>query len=412
MGKQVSIRKLEESQEWLAADRLIANAFLHPWDEEQERRKVQEQAAGNVARPEETWALEDDAGVPQTAITTLSHRMWLGGRDLPVGEVHMVGSRMENRGGGNVRALMGAVLEDFRDRGDVFAVLIPFSFSFYRKFGFELAARTTRYRIPIEQLADLPCDYVVTKVETEQDVAPVRALHEDVARSHDMCLVYEEADWRWRGNGMFGEPDFIHPDRQTYTYVLWDKETPVASVTFSFTHAPDNPFFGKAEVSDLTWRDPGALKGTLEFLYRLRAKVGSVRLELPCELDVAAVLPEPDKIQCSLGGHVMARVLNVPEALRAMPHPKGPGSYVLAVHDALIPQNDGAWQVTFGDGEVRVSKAPDASPDLELSEAALAQLVSGVTGLATSQLRTDVQVHKGTQTLARVFTRRPSWLEL
>lgn len=412
MGKPVSIRKLEEPQEWLAADRLIANAFLHPWDEDQGWRKVREQAAGTTPRPEDTWALADEAGNLQTVIITLSHRMWLAGHDLPAGEVYMVGSRMESRGGGNVRALMGAVLDDFRSRGDVFAVLIPFSFSFYRKFGFELASRTVRYQIPIEQFEGLSCDYAVTKVETEQDVAPVRALHEDVAQSRNMCLRAEEADWRWRENGMFGEPDFLHPDRQTHTYVLWDNDVPAASVTFSFTHAPDNPFFGTAEVSDLTWRDPSALMGVLGFLHRLRAKVGSVDVELPCGLDVAAALPEPDKVRCSLGGHVMARVLNVPEALRAMPHPEGSSSYVIAVHDALIPQNNGPWQVTFGDGEARVSKAPNADPDLELSEAALAQLISGVTGLATAQLRNDVQVHKRQQTLARVFNRRASWLEL
>ena len=406
------IRKLERPQEWLEADRLVANAFLHPWDEDREERKIQEQATGTTPRPEETWALEDDAGVLQTVITTLSHRMWLGGQSLPIGEVHMVGSRMESRGGGNVRALMRDVLGHFRIRGDVFAVLIPFSFSFYRKFGFELGARTVRYRIPIEQLAGLSCDYVVTKVEAAQDVVPLRALHEAVARGRDMCLASEEADWRWRGNGMFGEPDFLHPDRQTYTYVLWDDDTPAASVTFSFTHDPDNPFFGEADVSDITWRDPGSLMGTLGFLYRLRAKVGSVNVELSDELDIAAVLPEPDKVQCSLGGHVMARVLNVPEALRAMPHPDACGSYVLAVHDALIPQNDGTWQVTFEDGEVRVSEAPNARPDLEVSEAALVQLISGVTGLGTAQLRKDVQVKNNEQTLARVFTRRPSWLEL
>lgn len=91
------IRKLERPREWLEADRLIANAFLHPWDEDQQRRKVQEQAEGTTPRPEETWALVNEAGELQSVITTLAHRMWLGGRDLPVGEVHMVGSRMEMR---------------------------------------------------------------------------------------------------------------------------------------------------------------------------------------------------------------------------------------------------------------------------------------------------------------------------
>ena len=408
----MSVRKLEQPDEWLEADRLIAHAFLHPWDEDQEQRRIQKQATGATPRPEETWALVDDAGTMRAAITTLAHRMWFGGRNLPVGEIHMVGSRMEDRGGGNVRTMMRAVLEDFRSRGDAFAVLIPFSFSFYRKFGFELGARTVRYRIPIEQLEGLSCEYVVTKVESERDVAPLRTLHEMVAQTRDMCLASEKADWRWRGNGMFGEPDFFHPDRQTYTYVLWEGEVPVASVTFAFTHEPGNPFFGEVDVSDLTWREPAALMGILGFLHRLRAKAGSVNIELPVGLDLATVLSEPDKVQCSLGGHVMVRVLNVPEALCAMPHPEGPGSYVLAVHDALIPQNDGPWQVTFKDGETRVTEAPNEDPDLELSEAALAQLISGVTGLKTSQLRKDVHVDKNHQTLVRVFTRRASWLDL
>ena len=99
----MEVRKLTDSQDWLESERVIATAFLHPWDEAEEAARVQAQAAGEVPRPEESWGLFDD-GIMLTSISTLRHQLSFGGEAISVGEVHMVGSLPERRGGADVLA--------------------------------------------------------------------------------------------------------------------------------------------------------------------------------------------------------------------------------------------------------------------------------------------------------------------
>lgn len=408
----MKISKLQTPQEWFEADRLLETAFLHTWDDDEGLRKVQAQANGTEPRIEETWALTDDSGTMQAAVTTLAHRLWFGGRELPIGEVHMVGSRAESRGGGNVRALMAEILADFKRRGDVFATLIPFSFAFYRKFGFEQASGSYCYRIPMEQLSSIRCTYDVSKVMREEDLAAVREVRDACDRRGNLAVSRTDADWRWRGNGEFGEPDFLHPDRQTHAYILWDcDDKPCAYVSFAYAHEPGHPFFGEIDVTDLAYLCPDALVGVLGFLYRLRAKVGYVNLELFDDIDLTAILPEPDKVACKVGGHVMARVLDVPRTLELMPHPNTQGSYVIAVNDDFMPENSGMWRVSFGEGDARVLPA-DGTPDLEVSETTFCQLVAGRINLETASVRQGTEINGNERVLRDVFVRRAVHLVL
>ena len=46
--------------------------------------------------------------------------------------------------------MMGVVLRAYKEKGLPLVVLIPFSFAFYRKFGFELASREMTQRVKID----------------------------------------------------------------------------------------------------------------------------------------------------------------------------------------------------------------------------------------------------------------------
>ena len=406
------IGKLQTAQDWFEADRLLATAFLHTWDDDEGLRKVQAQANGTEPRPEETWALMDDDGTMQAAVTTLSHRLWFGGQELPMGEVHMVGSRAESRGGGNVRALMAEILTDFKKRGDVFATLIPFSFAFYRKFGFEQTSGSSCYHIPMEQLSLIRCSYDVSKVMSEEDLAAVREVRDAYDQQGNLAVSRTDADWLWRGNGEFGVPDFLHPDRQVHTYVFWDgNRKACAYVSFAYAHEPGHPFFGELDVTDLAYLCPEALMGILGFLYRLRAKVGYVNIELFDDIDLTAILPESDKVDCKVGGHVMARVLDVPRALELMPHPDAQGSYVIAVDDEFMPENSGMWRVSFVGGAAQVLQA-NGAPDLQVSETTFCQLVAGRISLDMARVRQGTEINGNERVLRDVFARRSVHLTL
>lgn len=324
----------------------------------------------------------------------------------------MVGSLPEHRGVGGVRSLMGQILRDFRERGDALAVLIPFSCSFYRKFGFEMASRVMRQRVAIDQLADFACDLRVTQVREEDGLQPVRTLWDTYALTHNLAELRNDGAWAWRGNGDYGAPDFLHPERPRYTYMLWDDDNkPCAYLRFSFFHEPDMPFVGELAVDEFVWDTPHALRSALGFLYRMRAKVSHVNFELP-DVDLATLLPESDQVEQRVDSHVMARLLDVEQLLRLMPQPHGTGSYVLEVKDAFLPEVGGRWQVAFADGRSTAVEPTDLTPDLVADETTACQLVLGRIGLTDALYRSDVQVVNNVETLGRVFVRRPIYLAL
>ena len=406
------IRKLTDSSDWFESERVIETSFLHPWDEVEAQRQIKAQAEGAEPRFEESWGLFDDEGAMVTSISTLRHSISFGGTAIDAGEVHMVGSLPEHRGVGGVRSLMGQILRDFRERGDALAVLIPFSCSFYRKFGFEMASRVMRQRVAIDQLADFACDLRVTQVREEDGLQPVRTLWDTYALTHNLAELRNDGAWAWRGNGDYGAPDFLHPERPRYTYMLWDDDNkPCAYLRFSFFHEPDMPFVGELAVDEFVWDTPHALRSALGFLYRMRAKVSHVNFELP-DVDLATLLPESDQVEQRVDSHVMARLLDVEQLLRLMPQPHGTGSYVLEVKDAFLPEVGGRWQVAFADGRSTAVEPTDLTPDLVADETTACQLVLGRIGLTDALYRSDVQVVNNVETLGRVFVRRPIYLAL
>lgn len=99
----------------------------------------------------------------------------------------MIGSLPEGRGQGNIRSLMRAILNDYRNRGIEMAVLIPYSFRFYRKFGFELVARDRTWTADISQFAGFLCDFRIRQVKSQEDVMSLREMYGQFIRY--MCPV-------------------------------------------------------------------------------------------------------------------------------------------------------------------------------------------------------------------------------
>ena len=408
----MAVRMLTTEQEWLEADRLIDTAFLHPWDEGKAAERVKAQAEGSEPRLVRTWGLTDDNDTLLAALTTLDRQMYFGGKPVDVGEVHMVGSRVESRGGGNVRTLMAEVLADFKARGHAFAALIPFSCSFYRKFGFELASHATKQRVPIEQLAGLPCTFRITHVEREEDIAAVRSAYDAFARTRTLASVRTDTDWLWRGNGEYGERGFMLDDCRHDTYVLWDESNaPHAYVTFAFKHEPNMPFFGELVVTDLAYDSPKAFLSVLSLLYRLRAKAGHVTLQLCHDIELATVLPDGDNIESAADDFAMLRILDVPRALELMPRTVAEGSFVLEVEDTFMPENSGVYRVDLNASATRVELCND-QPDLRVSTQTLCLLAIGRISLEGALLREGTQLLSNRELLAQVFTKRPVHFQL
>ncbi len=400
------IRKLDTWQEWMESDRIIGTAFLHGWDEKKSEERFKAEASGEKPRTETAWGAFDDAGRMTSTIVTCPRRLTFDGAAINCDEVHMVGSLPEARGGGSIRALMQEVLKDFKAKGDPISILMPFSFVFYRKFGFELIGSYLKQKIEIGQYAPFHCDLTVKQVLSQADANQVRALYEAWSLTGNLASVKEDKDWAYRGGGEFGERDWWFGDKTHYTYLFLDGTTPKGYLTFIFNHGLEGPFVGTMEVTDIAFDDPATLRSIFGFLYGMRAKITHVTLTLPRDLDLALLMPECDDVERKLGGHSMARVLDVEQVLGLMRYPAGSGRFRIHVEDQFLPENTGTYEVQFADGKASAVARTDAPADLYVTEQTFCQMALGLVDFAEALYKEGTEFIDNAAVLQAVFVHK------
>ncbi len=398
---ELEIRKLQTEQERFDAERLLATSFLHTWNEEDARKSARE-PLGDV------WAAYGPSGRMVSAISTVDHRMAFEGKIISCGEAHMVGTLPEARGTGAVRAMMARLLREYRSRGDLFATLIPFSFAFYRKFGFESASTLLKQKAAIDQFASFRQEFASRQIASQEDVDSARKLYEAFALRYSLAVMRPDADWTYRGNGEFGERDWEHADKQPYSYLFTDAQgAPRAYFTFVFVPGPEGPFTGAMAITDLVFDGPEALRSVFGFFHAMRAKITHVEMETPTDLDLSLLLPECGKVERRLEGYMMARALNAREVLSALRYGDVSGSFSVHVEDGFLPENTGSYAVDVESGKAVSVTQFDGSADLDLIAETFCQLAIGRIDLPAALYRGGTVLHGNEDLLRRVFVKKP-----
>lgn len=349
----MEIRKLTTWQEKFEADRLLATAFFHDWDADKTEQLRRQQAENQEELNEEIWGLMDENQKMLSMIKTQQLQMYFDGTVQPFAELEMVASLPELRGAGSIRSMMQVILKEFRERGDLFVLLYPFSFSYYRKFGFELGCRFLEQKMPIEHLSSFRCHFRPAQVLESDQLQECRRLYEAFVSHYNLGTVKPDSEWILGRNGSFGEPNFFHPELLKYTYLLSDASGKGRGyVSFYFRHGENGPITGDLDVCELIFDSPRSLRELLGFLYTLRSKIINVKLKLPVSVDLASLIPECDKVERTLAGHLMLRALDPAKVLSLMHAPEGSGEFVLRIEDSFMPENTADYHVQYAHGRV------------------------------------------------------------
>lgn len=96
-------------------------------------------------------SFEGDSLASQVMLTPLNVQFF--NQVHKMGGVGFVSSDPSFRGGGRIDAIMKEVLKDCREQGILFSYLAPFSYPFYRRYGYEHLFERSAYRIPSKEWA-------------------------------------------------------------------------------------------------------------------------------------------------------------------------------------------------------------------------------------------------------------------
>jgi len=339
----------------------------------------------------------DDSGELLGGLYVLPYEMQFDNKTVRMAGIQGVLVAPEARDKKIADKLMRETLRIIRQEGFVFSALYPFSYAYYRRFGYEVAHEKHMAKIPLE---DIPFPFPQGKIKfwkKDDDPADIREIYSKFAQNYNLAIVRNDEDWT---DILDGDP---YLDRK-YTYIHYDtKNSPTAYLRFETVEGEDSK---ELLVMELAYIDKFGLIAMLGFVARLRSQFGYMNWDMPSDVDLYSILPEAWNLSITTEPSIMLRIVDVKAALENM-HPHGDGAVIVEVADEILSENTGKYSVSWENGKTAVRRTGKKA-DISTSIEGLAQLIIGYTDPST--YHPDTVIHNHTPHLTQLFHKKNRYI--
>ena len=339
----------------------------------------------------------------------------LNGAVLPALTIGGVGTDPEYRRMGLVHTIFTEVEKAAYQYGCPLSFLHPFSFSYYRKKGYERVGDHRVLEFPMSALDFVPRFSDLT-------------LCDDTAKAKDALRVYEQfaAD----RNIMFvrSAPGFYLNPKDRKTYLLYaDSGSPIGYVTCGIEnyYSVNRMVSVNLHVYELCYTDKAGLLKLLGFLRMYEGELSTVKIH-NCAMapEVERTLRHYMHTDITILPDLMARVHDVEAILRAVRYPDAPGQFTIKVTEPEHTGHgkeltEGIWKVCYDKGRGTVRRLEDtesqceaAAYDIACDIPAFTQLIFGYEsyGADCARYMDNVELKNDCADFFRAFPNRPCGL--
>lgn len=308
-------------------------------------------------KPDQTYVVADSERV-LSAIQIIPYEVVIGGKPLSMGGIGGVATWADQQGYGYAGRLMSASVPRMRELGFALSFLYPFSYRYYGKFGWELAARRITYTNI--RPADLP---------RRKEPPRVRAVVSDESwqlaqRGYELgfgqynCLVRRrEREWEQQRKKV--------REGRYHVYVISNEANEVRGY-FTCEDIPLSPALYETVVRDVICADCAAYEELFAFLASLPTNVAKITIGHPEWPWLWRYFREPF-VETRVDPYFQARVVDVEKACRERGYPEEvQAEVVFGIHDPLAPWNDGSWRLQVAGGSGRAERT-DSHPEVVLT---------------------------------------------
>lgn len=352
------------------------------------------------------WGLFEN-GALRAGLTIVPYQSHWGGaavETLALGGIAGVATFADARGQGHVDALLKNALAAMRDAGQCVSALYPFSWGFYRRYGWEWVGERRKVTIPLRELRSCEEGRNVSLLEVEKPSEVLSAPYTDWAKEGGYRGLFSTATRGW--DGLLRHND----DRTTYAYVYREPNDAVADGYLLWRYDSSGE---KGSIREFVARTPRAFRGLLSLLHHLGTQCATAHVTLPADSPLWAHVMHWE-LKTTIEPVFMARVVDVGAALSQIAvTDNGPnGTATLSVRDEHAPWNTGLWRITVEGGRVQAGAVPNGSAgeaDVQADIQAFSQAFWGQPSLSWLRRagRIDVTDEAGFALLARVLPAAP-----
>lgn len=303
-------------------------------------------------------AFDDDNETLYSQISLHSFESSYCGQAVPALGIGGVATAPMYRRSGGVRNIFNEIfLHRAQDRGWIFSYLYPFSFPYYRRYGYERIAKWQNWTLPISALEHIPRYSNVTLYQGE-NTEHLLALYNEYA------LRYEVAFQRFPHDKIYSKTPFQSG--------CWTFYTDNAYVTLEIINGDT------LKIHEIIYRDVTSLTEILGFLRMYDGQVDNVFFNaLPEHSELDYILSDYGSMKIQQENSLMGRVVLVEKAFELYRYPIQAGSVTIRVEDSL-PFNQGVFHIQYENGRaVSVMRDENDAFDIQVTIPALTRLLLG-----------------------------------
>lgn len=351
---------------------------------------------------EQVWGGYDAAGKLCSSMVVHDYQVRFDGHTVGMGGVGGVATLPESRKGGYVRHIFEKCLPDMREKGMVFSFLYPFSFAFYRKFGYELCYTPNRVSVPMSFFKHYPFPNHITMYQPGEDTSGFAAVYEAFTRDKNLSLVRGEGAWKH----LLSKDPYV---TRHYTYLHRDEDGQADSYLMFQAEDSHGDEGNVLRVRELAWASPAGLHAMFGFLGGLSPQFDKLQWNAPRGINVFSLFPESYEIHASRPANGMNRIVNITKAMELIKAPSHAGRTVIGVFDKFLPSNTGVYAIEWESGAITV-KPTDRPADLEADIETMAQLVTGYLTPDEARLKRGVAIHGNENGLRALFPHKDLYI--
>jgi len=295
-----------------------------------------------------------------------------------------------SRRGGYIRKLFGMAAEMAAQNDVAIGMLYPFSYVYYRQFGYERLAPRISLTLPIASMDDFPRNMDGELYDGSQKEALLSVYNRYAIAVNLMTRRENDAD-------------FCSDPENTLKYTYLHRCATGYDGYATVQYRPDCML-----VQELAYTSPDALRGILGMLRMFEGQRANITFVLPGSSPVIDILSRYKVCQYAMSNGPMGRIYDTAKLLRSNIYPSAEGHFTLTVHDSA-PLCGGTFSVEYYKGAAEV-RPTNAAPDIEMDCAALSRVILSGTGYSAQELPflSGVAVHDSARAedLALAFPRR------
>ncbi|HPZ53077.1 MAG TPA: GNAT family N-acetyltransferase, partial [Clostridia bacterium] len=281
-----------------------------------------------------------------------------------------VATEPEYRRKGFVRKMFQMAFNDAISKGACASFLHPFSFSYYRKFGYEKVADQLIVEFPMNKLSHIPRESNLHLLKGSDRLEDVISIYNEFALKRNIMF------YRHNGRHFFTNPDRFKGS----TYIWYDKDgKPSSYISLSvenYYHVNHMRSIN-LNVYEMAFTSKESLLKLFGFMRMFEGENDTVKIHnyaMSPEIDL--ILRHYIHTTYKRYPDLMARILDVKTILESNTYPQGKGHFRVNITDDL-EYTKGVWEVEFENG-VGVAKRVDKDKyDVSLSMPAFTQIVYG-----------------------------------